>query len=471
MRGSRAENWGAAAIIVLACLWAMQRLFQGDVAADEGVHGLQIVNLAEGRYRLAEGLTMLPGYHVVLMLLSDLTGARSSTAVRALSTLVSLPAIPVFYLMVRRLQPRFAAVATLQFAFLPVLFPFFFLLYTDGLSLLLVLLSVLLVLREHRLAAAGVAILAVLVRQTNIICLAFVLALAYVEDHGFTLSRDRVVPFLRRHLLFVLALAAFAVFVLVNRGVALGDGSAHPLKFRLGNVYLFLFLYFFVLLPVHLAALPRALAGLRDPRVLGFALALFGVFMFTFVNDHPYNLAGVEAFRYSDDATFTGQEPFLHNQLLDLATRDLAGQAALLPAGAAVLPAAAQDPPGAASLRAGVPAGAGAAHAVMADRAALLPGAAGPAADGTRARIASAGIRQRLAGAGGLHLPGRRDRPLPLLSLSGSARRRGRRAHAGRGVRHAVGRTRRPHRGGAAGRAGGARRFGAGRGAVAWPAW
>lgn len=326
MRGSRAENWGATAAIALACLWAMLRLFQGDVAADEGVHGMQIVNLAEGRYRLAEGLTVIPGYHVVLMLLADLTGARSSTAVRALSALVSLPAIPVFYLMVRRLQPRFAAVATLQFAFLPVLFPFFFLLYTDGLSLLLVLLSVLLVLRGHRLAAAGVAILAVLVRQTNIICLAFVLALAYVEDHGFTLSRDRVVPFLRRHLPFVLALAAFAVFVVTNRGVALGDGSAHPLKFRLGNVYLFLFLYFFVLLPVHLAALPRALAGLRDPRVLGFALALFGVFMFTFVNDHPYNLASVEAFRYSDDAAFTGQEPFLHNQLLHVATRDLAGR-------------------------------------------------------------------------------------------------------------------------------------------------
>ncbi|MCY1078998.1 hypothetical protein [Archangium lansingense] len=319
--GSRAETYTAAAVITLTCIWAFLRLHQGEVAADEGLHGLQIVTVAGGKLEIAKGLTMFPGYHAVLVLLAGLTGARSSTAIRSLSSLISLPVIPIFYLIVRQLTPRFAAVATLQFAFLPILFPFLFLLYTDGFSLLLVLLSVLLVLRQRRKAAAAVAILSVLVRQTNIICLVFVLGLAYLEDHGPTLSRERVVSFLRQHLLFVIGLAAFAVFVVVNGGVAVGDRSAHPLKFTLGNVYLFLFLYFFLSLPTHLASLRSALASLGDKWVLGLSLLLFGVFMLTFVNDHPYNQLNVEAFRYSDDAKYVGQAPFLRNQLLHLATQ------------------------------------------------------------------------------------------------------------------------------------------------------
>lgn len=319
--GARAETYGAAAVITLTCLWAFLRLRDGEVAADEGLHGLQIVTVAGGKLEIAKGLTMLPGYHVVLVLLAGLTGARSSTAIRTLSVLVSLPVIPVFYLLMRQLNPRFAVVSTLQFAFLPILFPFLFLLYTDGFSLLLVLLSVLMMMRGRRRASAIIAILSVLVRQTNIICLVFVLGLAYLEDHGPTLSRERLTSFLRRHLLFVFALAGFGLFVVINGGVAVGDQSAHPLKFTLGNVYLFLFLYFFLALPLHLAACREALAGLRDMRVMGGALVLYAVFMLTFVNDHPYNQLHVEAFRYADDATFMGQAPFLRNQLLHYATR------------------------------------------------------------------------------------------------------------------------------------------------------
>jgi len=124
----------------------------------------------------------------------------------------------------------------------------------------------------------------------------------------------------RQNLVFVLGLAAFAVFVVVNGGVAVGDQSAHPLKLSLGNVYLCLFLYFFLLLPVHLAGLRSALARLADKRVLALSLLLYGIFMFTFVNDHPYNRAGVFAFR-SDGVPVVRHGPFLRNELLNLATQ------------------------------------------------------------------------------------------------------------------------------------------------------
>lgn len=317
--GSRAEAYAVLAFITLACLCTLLRLSTNSIVADERVHRLQIMTLAGGRLEILDKLTMIPGYHALIALLARLTGSESAPELRILSALASLPVIGVFYAIVRQLTPRFAAVATLQFAFLPLLFPFFFVLYTDAFSLLLVLLSVLLVLRRRRNAAAVVAILSVLVRQTNILCLALALGLSYLEDHGPTLSRESLVSALRRNLLFVLGLAGFAVFVVVNGGVAVGDQSAHPTKLSPGNLYLFLFLYFFLSLPVHLAALKPALARLADWRVLGLSLLLFGVFMLTFVNDHPYNRVTVLTFKF-DNPQLIGHAPFLRNELLHVAT-------------------------------------------------------------------------------------------------------------------------------------------------------
>jgi len=318
--GSRPEAYAVLAFIALACLCTLLRLSTNTIVADERVHRLQILTLAEGTLEIHKKLTMIPGYHAVMALLSRVMDAESPTALRLLSALLGLPVIGVFHAIVRQLAPRFAVVATLQFAFLPILFPLFFVLYTDVFSLLLVLLSVLLVLRRRRNAAAVVAILSVLVRQTNILCLAFVLGLSYLEEHGPERSREQLVAALRRNLLFVLGLAAFAVFVIVNDGVAVGDRTAHPTQLSLGNVYLFLFLYFFLLLPVHLADLRAALARLADRRVLALSLLLYGLFMLTFVNDHPYNQVTVLTFKF-DNPQLIGHAPFLRNELLHLATR------------------------------------------------------------------------------------------------------------------------------------------------------
>ncbi|HWU87903.1 MAG TPA: hypothetical protein VN253_11540 [Kofleriaceae bacterium] len=320
--GSRLEAYAVLAVIALACLCTLLRLVPNDIVADEHVHRRQILTLAEGTPEIYPNLTMIPGYHAVMALFARLTGAESAPALRLLSALVGLPAIAIFYAIVRQLAPRFASVATLQFAFLPLLYPLFFVLYTDAFSLLLVLLSVLLVLRRRRNAAAVVAILSVLVRQTNILCLAFVFGLTYLEDHGPTLSREKLVSSLRQNLLFVLGFAGFAIFVVVNGGVTLGDRSAHPLKLSAGNVYLFLFLYFFLALPVHLASLRSALARLADRRILCLSLLLYGIFMLTFVNDHPYNQVSVLTFG-SDNPQRIGHAPFLRNELLHLATESV----------------------------------------------------------------------------------------------------------------------------------------------------
>ena len=60
---------------------------------------------------------------------------------RFLSLLIGLAAIGVFWLITRELYGDVGLLRLLQFIFFPILFPFFFLLYTDVLSLFCVLLT------------------------------------------------------------------------------------------------------------------------------------------------------------------------------------------------------------------------------------------------------------------------------------------------------------------------------------------
>lgn len=319
--GSRAERamaWAAIALGSVAGLLMLRHGGGGGLVSDEAVHGHQLLNLARGQLELVEGLTTIPGYHVVLALLCGLFQVETVVGARMVSALMSLPATLVFFALALRLNRTRVLETTLQLHFLPILFPYFFLLFTDGFSLFLVLLSLYLAVCRRPHASALASIASVLVRQNNILWLFFVWAFSYLERHGPELSRERVVSFLRQNVLFELGMGAFVLFVAINHGVAVGDKSAHPMKLGLGNVYFFLLLYFFLFLPLNLAACGEALRSLRRWPVLLAAVLLFAVYMLTFTNDHPYNLATLRAHIFTEEGVRLGDTPFLRNELLGL---------------------------------------------------------------------------------------------------------------------------------------------------------
>ena len=257
---------------------------------DEEHHYERIESLRAGEIP-ARPASCLHSYHTILAGMSVLTGIESIEGTRLLSMLVGLLCIPVAFGIVRRLDPEGAPLSAAQLFFLPILLPFFFLIYTDALGLLCVLLAVLLAWDDCIWGAALASIAGMLVRQTHVVWMLFAFTLPYVRAHGWRLSKAAIREHLRRGWLFLPGFAGFAVFVAINRGVAIGDRHHHPaFELHTGNVLFALFVVFVAFLPLHLANLPRILTLLRERRwwlvLAGAALVLF---LFAASFDHPYN--------------------------------------------------------------------------------------------------------------------------------------------------------------------------------------
>jgi alpha-1,2-glucosyltransferase len=278
-------------------------LVNNPLVIDEQDHFAQIEMFIYGFFGQHSAITMIPGYHGLLALLASLTGLVSLGEVRFLSFLLGMGTLAVFLLLLKQLGRDRARFATL--AFMPVLFPYVFLVYTDVCSLGLVLLSLLLSLRNRPRMAGIAAIAAMLVRQNNVVWLLFVMAYAYEREHGLTLEARRILTHLGRYWVFLAGIVLFAGFVLWNGGVAIGDPDAHPpFAFHTGNVFFLLFLFCLLFFPLVVSRL----RGI-DWRSLLWVTAALALFFTTFEVGHPYNTQWADV--------------FLRNRLLALANRDV----------------------------------------------------------------------------------------------------------------------------------------------------
>jgi hypothetical protein len=96
----------------------------------------------------------------------------------------------------------------------------------------------------------------------------------------------------RRAWVFLVEMALFGTFVVMNRGIAVGDREAHNVAgLFLGNVYFFLFLTFFLFFPVLVDYGKVLFARFKEWKTLLFLCGLFIVYLLTFSVTHPYNQA------------------------------------------------------------------------------------------------------------------------------------------------------------------------------------
>jgi alpha-1,2-glucosyltransferase len=294
--------WGLLGFVVVATA-AFVAFSDNPLHVDERVHYPQIVIFARGYSRLDPRLTMIPGYHALLGSLAWAVGAFSVRTIRFFNFMVGLATVAAFYFSAKAQKARNPMANTLQFAFLPVAFPLFFLIYTDITSLLFVLLMVLSAAEKRPRQAGMFGLISCLIRQTNVVWVAFVLIWSYVEENGW--SWAPVKQTLEKYWVFLLTGVLFVVFLVANRGVAIGDAGAHPAtSLHLGNVFFLLFLCFFLFLPFFAARRREALLPLRTwPGWFGLCV-LFVTFWLGFSVDHPYNTQLSEPFLRNDVLTF-----------------------------------------------------------------------------------------------------------------------------------------------------------------------
>lgn len=262
---------------------------------DEPVHYGQIDLFDHGDFRLFKPfLTMLPGYHALVSALLWAMDWRSLAGARFVSALIGLCAIGAFHLARRRVwdaeNASNAAVTTLQFALLPILLPYDFLVYTDVLALALVLAATAATLSGRHLLGGALMIASMTVRQTNVVWLPLLAGMALWPLRQRDATWRRLLECVWPYLVGVIL---FAAYWLWNGSISFSkeqtamhpDWSLHP-----GNIYFALFLCG-LLLPLHVAGGCRTfLAGLASkPWLALLPVTAFAIIWLTFRVDHPFN--------------------------------------------------------------------------------------------------------------------------------------------------------------------------------------
>jgi len=312
----RSVNWSVAAILSIATVGYLL-IRDSDLLVDEIIHYRQIESYLHGVFERDPKLAMLPSYHLVIAALSYVLGVETISGLRLLSLIFGLASVFVFYRCSTKLNGQAASLRTLDYFLLPILFPYFFLLYTDSFAMLFLLLAVNEYL-ERRYSSAGVFCgLSILVRQTQVVWACMLLAMIYIDTNGCKFTWAAVQTLLKRCWVFVVVILGFGVFVINNGGLAVGYLQYHPsFTWNLENVFFSLLSFFFLFLPLHLVNLPQIRWPVKQPYLfLIGCLVLSGIFMFTFTVDHPHNLY---------------YRRFLRNRFLKIFTSNVLLQASLL---------------------------------------------------------------------------------------------------------------------------------------------
>jgi len=274
---------------------------------DEPSHFTQIRLFLNRHPAIYSRLSLIPGYHFTVASLATLTGKSQIHELRAITLTINLLAIALFFLVVQKLDSKNAITKTLQFSFFPILFPFQFLLYAEGLMLLLTLISFYFAHTKKYTLSALFGLLSVLVRQQNIVWLLFINLICLIDDLKqknvlanlypsyfrwvYADSNLSLRSILRKYWLFITSYFLFITFVVVNRGIAYGTSDVHP-NFTLhsGNVFFALFVNFLLFLPSMISNVNRVIKLIMHNKRVLVLIAIFIVTAaLTFSNSHPWN--------------------------------------------------------------------------------------------------------------------------------------------------------------------------------------
>ncbi|MGN7727291.1 hypothetical protein ACTJIL_15915 [Luteimonas sp. 22616] len=236
----------AGALCLLALLFAQSA---SQLVADESVHVPQIRWFLQGRFDAHPLLTTIPGYHLLVAVVLKVLAMDSIAAMRAIGLGLGIVAALVFFFIRRKVGDPRPCSSALLLLFLPFLFPYYFLVYTDVLSLLFVLCALLATLQRRHVLAAFALTLAICVRQNNVVWAGFMPLFALWP----TLKEAQWRPWhcaatvSRVAWPYLLPVVAFLAYWAWNGTISLSKtvAAGHPdLRLHVGNLYFSLFLFF-----------------------------------------------------------------------------------------------------------------------------------------------------------------------------------------------------------------------------------
>lgn len=328
LAGSRLE---LALGVVLGLFYvAAIRFSHGSALTDEVEHFAQIHLFLRGDWRLVPSLTTIPGFHVAVAALLWPFGGDSLAAARFVCAAFGLLAIAGFHALRRAAMPGTQTLASAQFIVLPLLVPFFFIVYTDVLALALLLWATVATLAGRHWMSSLLLVALVCVRQNEVVW-AGLLALLATWPSWQRARLDAWREIAARGVPYLAPVALFIAFWAWNGSISLSRTQAalHPdLSLHAGNIGLALVLAA-LLLPLHV------IAGLREfasrareaPAWLLLPLLVAGAFWFGFHADNPYNTAFPHYYLHNGFVHLAQNEPLARAGFAILAAAAVCGLA------------------------------------------------------------------------------------------------------------------------------------------------
>ncbi len=290
---------------ILAWL-ALVSIYLPHPIADEAGHHLRVIRqFYEGDWSLPAYLPMFPAYHAVAAVVCKVFGANL-LVLRAFSAVMAIGAIWLFHATLRCRCADDRGDRLLHFAWLPILFPFTVLAYTESASMLLLVAALYLHTRRYNRSAAVTLLLACLVRQSNIVWAALFAVLTVRQllrrrqgnSNAPAPGRKRLVLIVHHIWPHLIVVALIAALMLIVSGFDMGRVEANRPRFNIAQFYLFALFVILLWAPILFARLPGDTRLLRrwltsNPAkgamatTLGMATTL--ALVAAFRNPHPWN--------------------------------------------------------------------------------------------------------------------------------------------------------------------------------------
>ncbi|MBI4718805.1 MAG: hypothetical protein HY763_13440 [Planctomycetes bacterium] len=297
-RASRAAPLLASATLVVFVV--VLSLTNPYLIVDEGTyHFPAIKQFYDGDWSLPPGLPMLPTYHAAAAWVAELFVPRLYV-LRGFSAAMGVAAVWLMVAIVRRLRCAHPDHAVLHFAWQPVMFPFWGLVYTEAASMLSLLAAVYWHLGRRYYVSAAALALACLVRQSNVVWVVFLALWMVRQDRSSGLSAARFTGAQARRLLGHGVILAAAVGALMSGTGRLTVAVVEANRPRFNPAQMYLFALFILALgaPVWMLhgrpALRAVLAFARAKRreaAMGLVASVPAVLLLIagFDNPHPWN--------------------------------------------------------------------------------------------------------------------------------------------------------------------------------------
>ncbi|MCG8570064.1 MAG: Dol-P-Glc:Glc(2)Man(9)GlcNAc(2)-PP-Dol alpha-1,2-glucosyltransferase [Spirochaetes bacterium] len=297
-------------LVVFLFALAFLQIIDVNPLVDELLHLKQIFNFRSHHFVINKDITMIPGYHFFIGMIISVLETAPIWLIRLISFLFCVLAIPVFHYLGEKNYLK-----TWEFAFFPIIFPFYFLIYTDLFSLLFVLLAFMFFKNKKYQISGIIMIMSLLIRQNNIIWIIYFFTSLYLEQYlnlKFEQKESLLKKFIRMDLIiltmkkgwiYLLGFGLFILFVFINQGIALGYSDMHPpFAFHTTNVFFLLFCHFILFLPLNIFHFSKIYRLLKNRKwIIAVLLLVFLLYLLTYKNSHPWN-------------NFTGK--FIRNHIL-----------------------------------------------------------------------------------------------------------------------------------------------------------